>query len=147
MHISSELHDPKKFRAICLHYFIWRRKAPLQHFKKGNLQANSIKIATYLHLQFINSGLLFSKYTFFETGFYPGSNLWGGGGGNLHIFIYVRMYTCTHGTAHCKHVYSMILKTTLMYAACIPGFFKNNDQEGAMVKYSDALGEPERAPP
>ena len=49
-------------------------------------------------------------------------------GGNLHIYLYVHMYihTCVarHGVVWRKHdvVYSMILKTTLMHAACISGF-------------------------
>ena len=49
-------------------------------------------------------------------------------GGNLHIYLYVRMYihTCMarRSVAWRKHdvVYSMILKATLMHAACISGF-------------------------
>ena len=31
----------------------------------------------------------------------------------------------------------MILKTTLMHAACISGFFQNVDEDEAMAKYSD----------
>ena len=34
----------------------------------------------------------------------------------------------------------MILKTTLMYAACISVFFfQHNDNDGAMANYSDAM--------
>ena len=49
-------------------------------------------------------------------------------GGNLHIYLYVCMYIHTgvarRGVAWRKHdvVYSMILKTPLMHAACISGF-------------------------
>ena len=59
------------------------------------------------------------------TGIYLGSIF---SGGNLHIYLYVRMYihTCVarQGVVWHKHdvVYSMILKTTLMHAACISGF-------------------------
>ena len=43
------------------------------------------------------------------------------------------------GAAWRKHdvVYSMILKTTLMHAACISGFLSENDEDEAMAKYSD----------
>ena len=64
-------------------------------------------------------------------------------GGNPHIYLHVRMYihTCVAwcGVAWRKHdvVYSMILKTTLMHAACISVFFQNNDEDEAMAKYSD----------
>ena len=63
-------------------------------------------------------------------------------GGNLHIYLYVRMYihTCVarRGVAWRKHdvVYSMILKATLMQHA-YQVFFQNNDEDEAMAKYSD----------
>ena len=61
-----------------------------------------------------------------------------GGGGDLHICI-IYVHTHTH-MARCKHVYSMmIIKNTLMHAACISVFFQNSDEEGAMAKYSDVM--------
>ena len=58
--------------------------------------------------------------SYMYTGFYLGSNFLGGE--RTHLFI--RMYVCIYTHAWRKHdvVYSMILKTTLIHAACISGF-------------------------
>ena len=58
-------------------------------------------------------------------------------GGNLHIYLYSYMYVHTH-VAQRKHVYSMILKATLMQHTYL-FFFQNNDGGGAMAKYSDVI--------
>ena len=53
-----------------------------------------------------------------NAGFYLGSNVWGG----TYTSVYTYVYTHTCSVALHSAYYSMILKTTLMHAACISGF-------------------------
>ena len=67
--------------------------------------------------------VLFAQFGIPQAGFYLGSNFWRGT--YTSIYMYVCIYThAWRGVAWRKQdvVYSMILKTTLMHAACISGF-------------------------
>ena len=68
---------------------------------------------------------------------YLGSYVWGGEGGEpTHLHI------CTHAhMMHRKHnMYSMILKPHSCMQHVHEVFFQDNDEDGAMAKYSDVMG-------
>ena len=100
------------------------KPSPLPHLPSAVLQHILGAVLTFLpnHEKLVPPLNLFRSKVqplaflcFCMQSFIRGQIFWG--------YIHICIYICTHAhMARHKHVYSMILKTTLMHVACISGF-------------------------